>query len=205
MIYKTFKRMYDFIFSLIGIVILVPLFIVTAIIIKIDSKGPVFFLQNRIGKNKKIFKIIKFRTMSLNTPKDTATHKLKKADIYITNFGKLLRKTSIDELPQLFNVLVGHMSLVGPRPALWNQFDLIKYRDEFHVHEIKPGITGYAQVNGRDVLSIKKKAIMDKKYLQKMNLILDIKILLKTFFILFKFVNIIEGSKDKNSSKEEKI
>lgn len=145
--YIIIKNILDFTLSFIALIILLPFFCIFAVIIKIESKGPVFFKQKRIGKNKKTFYIYKFRTMRTDTPKDTPTHMLKDPDVYITKSGKFFRKTSIDELPQLINILKGQMSIVGPRPALWNQDDLIAERDKYNANDIKPGLTGWAQIN----------------------------------------------------------
>lgn len=146
-IYRVIKQIIDFILSAIAMIILLPFFLIFAIIIKLESKGPIFFKQERIGKNKKHFKIYKFRTMRTDTPKDTPTHLLNNAESYITKFGKIMRKTSIDELPQIINILKGEMSIIGPRPALWNQDDLIAERDKYNANSIRPGLTGWAQVN----------------------------------------------------------
>lgn len=146
-IYTVIKQVIDYILAIFALIILIPFFILFSIIIKLESKGPIFFKQERIGKNKKHFKIYKFRTMRTDTPKDTPTHLLNNAENYITKFGKIMRKTSIDELPQIINILKGEMSIIGPRPALWNQTDLIKERDKYHANSIKPGLTGWAQVN----------------------------------------------------------
>lgn len=161
------KRILDFILSLIGLIILSPLFIVLIFWIKLDSKGPVFFNQKRVGINKTYFNILKFRTMYIDTPKDMPTHMLSNPDQYITKAGKFLRKTSLDELPQIINILKGEMSIIGPRPALWNQYDLIKERDRYGANDIKPGLTGWAQINGRDELEIDVKAKLDGDYVKK--------------------------------------
>lgn len=196
-IYTYIKYLLDFIIALIALIILLPFFCVFALIIKIESKGPVFFKQERIGKNKKHFKIYKFRTMRVDTPKDTPTHMLKNAEMYITKFGKIMRKTSIDELPQLINILKGDMSFIGPRPALWNQDDLIAERDKYNANKIKPGLTGLAQISGRDELEIPIKAKYDGEYVEQMSLWFDIKIFLKTIMKVFKHEGIVEGSKEK--------
>lgn len=193
MFYLKFKRFYDFILALIGILILLPVFIILTLAIKIDSKGPVFFRQKRVGKNKSFFNILKFRTMRNDTPRDTPTHLLKNPDQWITKVGKFLRRTSLDELPQLFNILFGTMSFVGPRPALWNQHDLISERDKYSANDVLPGITGLAQINGRDELFISDKANLDGEYVKSMNFILDVKILVKTFLIVLKEDGIMEG------------
>ncbi len=193
---KIIKRILDFVLSLIGLIALLPFFLIFAIIIKIESRGPIFFKQERIGKNKKIFKIYKFRTMRTDTPKDMPTHMLKNADAYITKFGKFMRKTSIDELPQLINILKGEMTIIGPRPALWNQEDLIEERDKYNVNSVKPGLTGWAQVNGRDELEIPIKAKFDGEYIRKISFVFDIKIFLKTIIKVFKHDGIVEGTKE---------
>ena len=195
-IYFAIKRILDIILSIIVLIILCPFLVIFSIIIKIESKGPVLFKQKRVGKNKKLFTIYKFRTMRTDTPKDMPTHMLKNAENYITKFGNIMRKTSIDELPQLFNILKGDMSIIGPRPALWNQDDLIKERDKYHANDIRPGLTGWAQVNGRDELEIPVKAKYDGEYIEKMSLWFDIKIFFKTIINVFKHEGIVEGKKE---------
>ncbi len=195
-IYFAIKRILDIILSIIVLIILCPFLVIFSIIIKIESKGPVLFKQKRVGKNKKLFTIYKFRTMRTDTPKDMPTHMLKNAENYITKFGNIMRKTSIDELPQLFNILKGDMSIIGPRPALWNQDDLIKERDKYHANDIRPGLTGWAQVNGRDELEIPVKAKYDGEYVEKMSLWFDIKIFFKTIINVFKHEGIVEGKKE---------
>ena len=148
--YLKFKRIADFVLALVGLIVLSPLFVVLMVVIKADSKGPVFFKQKRIGIHKSHFNILKFRTMRVDTPKDTPTHLLENPDQYITKVGRFLRKTSLDELPQIINILKGDMSIIGPRPALWNQYDLIAERDKYGANDILPGLSGWAQVNGRD-------------------------------------------------------
>lgn len=189
------KKILDFILSLCGLIVLLPVFIIIMIAIKIDSKGPVFFKQKRVGKNKKYFNILKFRTMKIDTPKEVPTHMLENAESYITKVGNFLRKTSLDELPQIINILKGDMSIIGPRPALWNQDDLIEERDKYNANEIKPGLTGLAQVSGRDELEIPVKAKLDGEYVEKMSLLFDIKIFFKTIFKVFKHDGIVEGKK----------
>lgn len=195
--YIILKNMLDFILSLIALIILFPFFCIFAIIVKLESKGPVLFKQKRIGKNKKEFYIYKFRTMRTDTPKDMPTHMLKDAETYITKSGKIFRKTSIDELPQIINILKGQMSIIGPRPALWNQEDLIKERDKYNANSIRPGLTGWAQVNGRDELEIPIKAKYDGEYLEKMSFLFDIKIFLKTIIKVFKHDGVVEGKVEK--------
>lgn len=190
---KIIKRIIDLIISITVLILLFWLFIIISIFVKITSKGPILFIQRRIGINKKEFYMIKFRTMYADTPSETPTHLLHDSNIYITPFGKILRKTSLDELPQLVNVLLGHMSIIGPRPALWNQYDLIENRDKLGINRIKPGLTGWAQVNGRDELTIKQKVILDKEYLDKVSFLFDLKCLLKTLTIVFNSEGVKEG------------
>lgn len=192
-IYLPFKRFFDIFLSLLAIIVFSPLYIIIAIIVKCTSKGPVFFKQERIGKNKKHFKILKFRTMRIDTPKDVPTHMLENPEQYITGIGKFLRKTSLDEIPQAFNIFIGQMSIVGPRPALWNQDDLIKERDKYNANNITPGLSGWAQCNGRDTLPIDKKAELDGEYVRRFNFWFDIKIIFKTFFQAFRGKDEVEG------------
>lgn len=182
--------------ALISLILLSPLFIVVAILIKIESKGPVFFKQERIGKNNENFTIYKFRSMRTDTP-DVATHLLDNPDIFITKIGGFLRRTSLDELPQLINILKGDMLFVGPRPALYNQYDLRDLRTEKGVHVLYPGVSGWAQVNGRDELEIPDKVDFDRQYLENRSVILDIKIVFMTLFKVFKREGIVEGMKVK--------
>lgn len=192
-IYLPFKRLFDILFSLIFIIVLSPLFIILFFVVLIDTHGFPIFRQLRIGKNNKKFLILKFRTMNVNTPKDIPTHLLENPDKYITKAGKYLRKSSLDELPQLFNIFVGHMSFIGPRPALWSQLDLIEERNKCHVEKIRPGLTGLAQCKGRDTLDIPSKVSFDKEYLHKFNLFLDIKLLFMTFLNTISEKDVIEG------------
>lgn len=192
-IYLPFKRLLDIFFSLVLLLILSPLFVVLGIIVCIDTKGFPIFRQKRIGKNNKEFLIYKFRSMNKKTPKDTPTHLLDNPSQYITKFGKFIRRSSLDELPQLVNILVGQMSFVGPRPALWNQEDLICLRTNKNVHIIKPGLTGWAQCNGRDSVSIEAKASLDEKYLKSFNIWLDAKIIIMTINRVVSQKNVIEG------------
>ena len=182
--YIRYKRILDIIFSLIGLLVLSPVFLLIIIAIMIESKGNVLFKQKRIGKNKVYFNILKFRTMRIDTPKDVPTHLLKTPEAFITKTGKFLRKTSLDELPQLINILKGDMSFIGPRPALWNQYDLIDARESLGVNNIFPGLSGWAQVNGRDELPIDVKAELDGVYVKKMSLFFDIKCLIRTLLII---------------------
>lgn len=197
-IYLIFKRIIDFILSLLALILLSSVFLIISILIKTQSEGPIFFKQKRIGKDKKLFNILKFRTMKIDTPKDTPTHLLKNPDQYITKIGKFLRKTSLDELPQIINILKGEMSIIGPRPALWNQYDLIEERDMYNVNTILPGLTGLAQINGRDELEIQDKVKYDKEYKDKISFILDIKIFFKTILNVFKSDGVIEGCNEEN-------
>lgn len=196
-IYLPFKRFLDILCSLLAILVFLPLYIILAILVKCSSRGPVFFKQERIGRNKKHFKILKFRTMRIDTPKDVPTHMLDNPEMYITKVGRFLRKTSLDEIPQAFNIFVGQMSVVGPRPALWNQDDLIEERDKYHANDIRPGLSGWAQCNGRDTLSILEKAKLDGEYAMKFSLFFDIAIIFRTFFKMFMDKDEVEGkSKD---------
>lgn len=192
-IYLPFKRLLDIICSLLAIIVFSPLYLILAILVKCTSKGPIFFKQKRIGKNKKTFNILKFRTMRIDTPKDVATHLLDDPDKYITKVGRFLRKTSLDEIPQAFNIFAGQMSVVGPRPALWNQDDLVAERDKYHANEIVPGLSGWAQCNGRDTLPIPDKAKLDGEYVKRFNIWFDIGIIFKTVFQAFRGKDEVEG------------
>lgn len=187
------KRTLDFLVSLCGIVVLSPLLVALAIWVKCDSKGPVFFRQKRVGKNKTYFQILKFRTMYADTPKDVPTHLLQNPEAMITRSGHFLRKTSLDELPQMFNILVGQMSVIGPRPALWNQDDLIAERERYGANALVPGLTGWAQVNGRDELPIPVKARLDGEYAQHISFTWDVKIFFKTIANVFTAQGVVEG------------
>lgn len=202
--YKHFlKRVIDFILSLIGLIVLSPVFIILCIWIKLDSKGPIFFRQKRVGKNKKHFNILKFRTMYIDTPKDMPTHMLSNPDQYITKAGKFLRKTSLDELPQIINILKGEMAIIGPRPALWNQDDLIAERDKYGANDIKPGLTGWAQINGRDELEIDVKAALDGEYVRRMSFPFDVKCFLRTITSVLKHEGVVEGGTGELHKEEE--
>lgn len=166
---------------------------IVAIVIKCDSKGPVFFMQDRVGKRKKLFKIIKFRSMYTDTDPNSPTHRLGNATSHITKVGGFIRKSSIDELPQLFNIFVGQMSFVGPRPALWNQNDLISERDKYHANDVKPGLTGLAQISGRDELEIPVKAKFDGEYVEKRGFFFDIWLIIRTILSVFKHEGVVEG------------
>ena len=192
-IYSIIKRIIDLIVATLGLIILSPIFLLLIIWIKTDSQGPILFKQRRIGIYKSEFNILKFRTMRIDTPKDTPTHLLSNPDQYITKAGKFLRKTSLDELPQIINIIKGEMSIIGPRPALWNQFDLIEERDKYRANDILPGLTGWAQINGRDELPIDIKASFDGEYVKNMSLIFDIKCFFMTIFKVLKKDGIVEG------------
>lgn len=206
--YKSFlKRASDILMSFIAItVLLVPMAFI-AFAIKIDSKGPVFFKQKRIGKDKKTFYILKFRTMRTDAPKDAPTHTLKDPAKWITKIGAFLRKTSLDELPQIFNIFVGQMSVVGPRPALWNQDDLIAERDRYGANDIRPGLTGWAQINGRDELPIEIKAKLDGDYVEKLNggffkgVFMDVRCLFGTVFSVLRSDGVKEGASEPENEK----
>lgn len=189
------KRVFDVLLSLAVIITLSPVFLLLFMFIKVDSPGPILFRQKRVGKGKGEFEILKFRTMKIDAPKDMPTHLLDKPEAYITRSGKFLRKTSLDELPQFFNILKGDMSLIGPRPALWNQFDLIEERDKYKANDVMPGLTGLAQINGRDELPIEMKAKIDGGYVEHMTMLLDMKILVWTFVYVFKSEGVREGEK----------
>lgn len=200
---NIFKRLLDIVLSTGGIVVLaVPMGLV-ALAIKIDSKGPVFFKQKRVGLNKEHFEILKFRTMRTDTPKDVPTHELSDPQRWITKVGKILRKTSLDELPQLFNIFKGEMSVIGPRPALWNQYDLIDEREKYGANGVRPGLTGLAQISGRDELEISVKAKIDGEYVEKMSFIFDCKCFIKTISSVLKSEGFVEGSVDELKEKLE--
>lgn len=205
--YLFIKRIIDFVLSLVGCVVLSPFFLILCISIKVDSKGPILFRQKRIGLHKKYFYILKFRTMKIDTPKDTPTHMLENPEQYITKVGKFLRKTSLDELPQIFNILKGDMSIIGPRPALWNQYDLIEERDRYGANDVMPGLTGWAQINGRDELEIPFKAKLDGEYVEKMSFGFDLKCFIGTIFSVLRHDGVVEGGTGmigKQGEKNEK-
>lgn len=191
--YRKIKRFIDFTVALLGCVVLLPLFLILIIAIKLDSKGPVLFVQKRVGKDKKHFNILKFRTMRIDTPKDKPTHLLENPEQYITKVGAFLRKTSMDELPQIWNILIGDMSIIGPRPALWNQYDLIEERDKYGANDILPGLTGWAQINGRDELLIPDKARLDGEYVSRMSFFFDCRCFFGTLISIIKHDGVVEG------------
>ena len=192
--YQKFgKRTLDILLSGCGIVVLAPVYLAVAVAIKLDDPGPVFFRQKRVGIHKSHFNILKFRTMKMNTPKDTPTHLLENPEQYITRVGRILRKTSLDELPQILQIFTGEMSVIGPRPALWNQFDLIAERDKYGANDVRPGLTGWAQINGRDELPIDVKARLDGEYVQKMSFAFDCKCFFGTIVSVLKSEGVVEG------------
>lgn len=191
--YRKVKRILDVVLSLLGLIILSPFFLLLVIAIKADSKGPVLFKQKRIGIHKSFFNIYKFRTMRTDTPKDMPTHMLADPDRYITKVGKFLRKTSLDELPQIINILKGDMSIIGPRPALWNQEDLIEERDKYGANDVMPGLTGWAQINGRDELEIPVKAKLDGVYVKRMSFRFDCICFVGTIASVVKHDGVVEG------------
>ncbi|MFJ1626537.1 sugar transferase [Marinilactibacillus psychrotolerans] len=194
--YLKIKRLIDIILSLLGLIILSPIYIILIITIKIESKGPVLFKQKRVGIYKSHFNILKFRTMRIDTPKDTPTHLLNNPEQYITKMGKFLRKTSLDELPQIWNVFIGQMSIIGPRPALWNQYDLISERDRCGANDVLPGLTGWAQVNGRDELPIPVKAKLDSDYVSNISFLMDTKCFFITFLTVLRKEGVVEGNQN---------
>ncbi|MBQ6850298.1 MAG: sugar transferase [Oscillospiraceae bacterium] len=191
--YKYFKRFLDIVLSAVGLLVLSPILLIIAVAIKMDSKGPVLFKQKRVAKGKEHFQILKFRTMYADVPKDVPTHLLADPESKITKIGRFLRKSSLDELPQIWNILVGEMSIIGPRPALWNQFDLIAERDKYGANDVRPGLTGLAQVMGRDELPIEVKAKYDGEYAQNVTFANDIKIFFKTITSVLGAKGVKEG------------
>lgn len=200
---KFFKRLIDIILSFLGIVVLSLPMLIIAIAIKCDSRGPVFFKQKRVGRNKKHFMIFKFRTMRTDTPHDAPTHELNDPKRWITKVGGFLRKTSLDELPQLFNIFGGSMSVIGPRPALWNQFDLIEARDGYGANDVRPGLTGWAQINGRDELPIPEKAALDGEYIKKISFGFDCKCFFGTVKSVLRSDGVVEGGTGELEKKKK--
>lgn len=187
------KRLLAIILSLGGMICLSWLFLILSVAIKLDSPGPVFFRQKRVGKNKKHFQILKFRTMRIDTPHDMPTHLLQDPDQYITRVGRFLRRTSLDELPQLWNIFVGDMAVIGPRPALWNQYDLLDARDQYGANDLRPGLTGWAQIHGRDELEIQEKARLDGYYAQNLSFGLDVRCFFGTIKAVLAHDGVVEG------------
>lgn len=191
--YMVIKRGIDFVLALLALILLSWLFAILCIAIKVDSRGPILFKQKRVGLHKSHFSILKFRTMRIDTPKDMPTHMLKDPDQYITKVGKFLRKSSLDELPQILNILAGQMSIVGPRPALWNQYDLIEERDKYGANDVVPGLTGWAQINGRDELEIPVKAKLDGYYVEHFGFFMDLKCFFGTITAVLFHKGVVEG------------
>ncbi|MBR1930210.1 MAG: sugar transferase [Lachnospiraceae bacterium] len=202
--YFKIKKIIDRLVALVGLILLSPLFLILIVAIKVDSKGPVLFRQKRVGIHKSYFYILKFRTMRIDTPKDMPTHLLKDPEQYITKVGKFLRKTSLDELPQIINILKGDMAVVGPRPALWNQYDLIEERDKYGANDILPGLTGWAQINGRDELEIQVKAALDGEYVKRMSFGMDVRCILGTVISVARQDGVVEGGTGAMKQTEEK-
>ena len=206
--YQKFgKRLLDIVLSALGIVVLLPVYILIAVAIELDDPGPVFFRQKRVGIHKTHFQIMKFRTMKVNTPKDTPTHLLANPEQYITRVGRVLRKTSLVELPQIFQIFTGKMSVIGPRPALWNQFDLIAQRDRYGANDVRPGLTGWAQINGRDELPIDVKARLDGEYVKNLSFGFDCRCFFGTIVSVLRSDGVVEGGTgmlEKQRSEEEK-
>lgn len=200
--YTPIKRMIDVLLSGIGILVLSPILLILCIAIKLDSPGPILFTQKRVGIHKSYFQIYKFRTMRTDTPKDMPTHMLSNPEQYITRTGKFLRRTSLDELPQIFNIFKGDMSIVGPRPALWNQYDLIAERDKYGANDVLPGLTGWAQINGRDELEIPVKAKLDGDYVKKYGLGMDLRCFFGTFVSVLRQDGVVEGGTGSLHNKE---
>ena len=190
---KIWKRPLDVILSGIAFLVLLPAICFIMLLIKMDSRGPAFFRQKRVGIHKSYFILYKFRTMRMDAPKNTPTHLLEDPDAYITRIGRFLRKTSLDELPQLINILAGEMSIIGPRPALWNQNDLVAERDKYKANDIRPGLTGWAQINGRDEIPIYKKARLDGEYVNELSFGMDVRCIIGTIKSVLKHEGIVEG------------
>lgn len=201
-IYQKVKRGIDFLLALAGLILLSPVFLILVLAIKLDTPGPILFRQKRVGIHKSHFQILKFRTMRIDTPKDMPTHLLQNPEQYITKTGRFLRKTSLDELPQIWNILKGDMAVVGPRPALWNQYDLIEERDRYGANDVRPGLTGWAQINGRDELEIPVKAKLDGEYVEKMGVFMDLRCFFGTFLSVLRAEGVVEGGT--GAVKEEK-
>ncbi|PJK16910.1 lipid carrier--UDP-N-acetylgalactosaminyltransferase [Chryseomicrobium excrementi] len=202
--YQITKRIIDIVLSGIALILLSPVFMILSILIKKESEGPILFKQKRVGLNKTQFNILKFRTMRIDTPKDSPTHLLENPDQYITKIGKFLRKSSLDELPQIWNIFRGEMSIIGPRPALWNQYDLIEERDKYGANDVPPGLTGWAQINGRDELPIDVKAKLDGEYVEKKSLWMDTKCFFLTILSVLKSDGVVEGKSEVVKQLEER-
>lgn len=202
---KYIKRLIDIILSFCGLVCLSWLYLIIIIAIKVDDPGPAFFMQKRVGKDKTHFHLHKFRSMKMDTPHDTPTHLLENPEQYITGVGRFLRKSSFDELPQIWDIFIGNMSIIGPRPALWNQFDLIEERDKYGANDVRPGLTGWAQINGRDELEIDVKARLDGEYVRQMSFGFDVKCFFGTIISVLRSDGVVEGGTGEIHKKTEKL
>ncbi len=202
---RYIKRLLDLFISFFIFLLLVPVFVIIIIAIEVDDPGPIIFSQKRIGKNKRYFKLHKFRSMKMSTPKDVPTHMLDNPKQYITKVGALMRRTSIDELPQLWDIFIGNMSIIGPRPALWNQDVLVAERDKYNANDVKPGLTGWAQINGRDELEIPEKAKLDGEYVKNLSFLFDLKCFIRTIFSVAKSEGVVEGGTGEINKKEQKV
>ena len=202
--YNHVKRILDFALSALAMAVLSPLMLALAVIIKVTSPGPGFFRQKRVGLKKTHFMIYKFRTMRTDAPKDQPTHLLQNPEAFITPVGRFLRRSSLDELPQLFNILRGEMAVVGPRPALWNQYDLIAERDKYGANDLRPGLTGWAQINGRDELPIDVKARLDGEYVRRMGIVFDLRCIVGTAFSVVRAEGVVEGAQNRKGDSEQK-
>lgn len=200
---KYVKRFLDILLSSLALIVASPLFLLLSVWIKLDSKGPIFFRQKRIGVHRTTFEILKFRSMRTDTPHDLATHLLNNPDQWITRAGHFLRKTSLDELPQLINIFRGEMSIIGPRPALWNQYDLIELREAYGANDVVPGLTGWAQINGRDTITNEEKARLDGEYASKISFLMDLKCLFRTVAVVLKKEGYEEGAGGSSSSEQK--
>lgn len=203
-VYFFFKRMLDIVLSFGALFLLSPLFIVLMIAIIIDDPGPVFFTQKRLGKNKRYFKLHKFRSMKMSTPHDVPTHMLENPEQYITKVGKFIRAHSLDELPQIWDIFIGNMSVIGPRPGLWNQDLLTSERDKYNANDVKPGLTGWAQINGRDELEIPDKAKLDGDYVKKVSFGFDCKCFFGSLHVFRKDDSVVEGGTGEIEKQKEK-
>ena len=202
--YKKFgKRLLDIVLSACGIVILLPIYLIITLAVYLDDPGPLLFRQKRVGIHKSHFMIMKYRSMKMSTPHDVPTHMLDNPEQYITRVGRVLRKTSLDELPQIFQIFTGKMSVIGPRPALWNQFDLIAQRDLYGANDVRPGLTGWAQINGRDELPIDVKAALDGEYVRKMSFLFDLRCFFGTIISVLKHDGVVEGGTGSLKKGEE--
>lgn len=201
--YPHIKRGLDFILSLMALIVLSPILLALSLAVRLTSPGPVFFHQKRVGRGKTYFTIYKFRTMRTDAPRNVPTHLLKKPKTYITPIGRFLRISSLDELPQLLNILKGEMAIVGPRPALWNQYDLIAARDKVHANDVRPGLTGWAQINGRDELPINAKAQLDGEYVRRMSFLFDLRCILATVLHVLRRDGVREGTSEASRKKED--